>query len=131
MEPKKRTIFIEVEYWDCGNDAHRHKTKEVAKKCIARNANKTPLPPKEVNYKRYIHAAKAAINGATFKEAGEDIGVCSGRAQQIMRKILRMSLHPSRNPGTPPCSHYDVRDIRQHKKYWLDRVDVIAKHWGV
>lgn len=131
MEPKKKTRFIEVEYWDCGNDSHCHRTEAVAKRCIEKAANKISKPPKEVMYRRNIYAARAVINGETLKATGKDIGISSGRVREIVCKILSMSLHPSRNPGEPPCSHYELKDVRRHKEYWLARVDTIARHWGV
>lgn len=131
MKPTKKTTFVKIEYFDCGNENHRHKTEEVAKRCMERNANKKRLPPCEVNYTRNIHVAREVVNGKTFKAAGEEIGVSGGRAQQIVRKVFRMSLHPKHEPKRPPCSHYNIHEVREHKAYWLERIDRIAAHWGV
>jgi hypothetical protein len=131
MKPIKKTTFIKIEYWDCGNENHRHKREEVAKRCMERNASRKPLPPQEVNYARYIHAARDVVSGATFKSAGEAIGVSPGRTQQIVHRVLYMSMHSLRDPGEPPCNYYDVREVRNHKDYWLERIDKVAAHWGV
>ena len=34
MKPKFKTELVRIEYWDCGNPDHRHKTEDVALACI-------------------------------------------------------------------------------------------------
>lgn len=36
MRPQLKTETITVEYWDCGNPDHRHKTSDTARACITR-----------------------------------------------------------------------------------------------
>lgn len=130
MKAKKKTAFIKVEYWDCGNDSHRHRSKPVADNCIKKNANKKPVCHKMAR-ERHVHAARMVISGATYREASEAVSLSPARVRVAMQNILRMSIQPSKNPGEPPCSLWEIKEIREHKEYWLKRVNVIAKEWGV
>ena len=82
MEPIKRTTYVKVEYWDCGNADHRHKSSVIADNCIKLCANTKPTPPPEINRARYILATREVLNGATHKQAVESIGVSPERARQ-------------------------------------------------
>lgn len=132
MKPTMRKTWVEVTYWDCGNPDHRHKTEEIAAKCMEKNANKKPQTPVNVRRARWIAAMRAVICGATWKEAGTSIGVSGGRCQQIVRKVMRMSMHPKLLSGPVPDNDYwDVREARKQREFWLAQADVMAKEWSV
>ena len=127
MNPKKKTIL--VEYWDCGKETHRHKVEHLAKLCMERNANRKPSTPREAYHSRYIQAAREVVNGASCRAAGELIGVSGERARDIVSKVLRMALRHCEIESMP-CG-ISIHEVRQHKDYWLDKIDKVAAHWGV
>ena len=127
-----RKTWVEVTYWDCGHQDHRHKTEEIAAKCMKKNANKKARLPIDARRARYIAAMRAVVSGATWREVGETIGVTAGRATQIVHKVMRMSLHPKRFGGEyPEHDKYDVKAVRAHAEFWLKRADDMAKEWNV
>ena len=135
MEPIKRTTYVKVEYWDCGNADHRHKSSVIADNCIKLCANTKPTPPPEINRARYILATREVLNGATYKKAGETIGVSSERARQIVRQVLRITTHPNIVPAytsfDPSCFYKHINQVREDKDYWLAKIDKLAEYWGV
>ena len=131
MKAKKIKMFVEVEYWDCGCDTHRHRTEAVANKCIERKANTAPRPPVEVQRARYICAATALIEGETLKTAGERVGVCGARARDLANKVFRTSFRPELELKEPTCCTDDLPEMRKHKEEWIARINAVAKYWGV
>lgn len=132
MKPIQRKTWVEVIYWDCGNQDHRHKTEEIATKCIAKNTNKKPSIPIDIRRARWLAAMRAVVTGSTWAEAGKVIGVTPSRTMQIVHKIMRMSTHHTRFSGEyPDHDKYDIKQVRDHADFWLERVDNMAKEWGV
>lgn len=132
MKPTMRKTWVEVIYWDCGHPDHRHKTEEIAANCMKKNANKKLRQPVEIRRARWIAAMRAVVSGATWREAGETIGVTAGRAAQIVHKVMRMSLQPKRFTGEyPEHNKYDVKEVRANAEFWLERAADMAKEWNV
>ena len=133
MKPIKRTVLVEIEYWDCGDASHKHETEGIASRCIERAAKKeSACRRKKARHARCIYAARAVVNGQTFRAAGDSIGVTATRARELVMKVLRSSLH-SRICGhkDAPCDYGDTNKVRQYKKHWLERIDKVAEYWGV
>jgi hypothetical protein len=132
MKPTMRKTWIEVTYWDCGHADHRHKTEDIATKCMEKNANKKPRPPLEIRRARWIAAMRAVVSGATWREAGEQVGVTAERARQLVHKVMRLSTHPKRFSGEyPEHDKYNVKEVRANAEFWLDRATDMAKEWNV
>jgi hypothetical protein len=132
MKPKKRTRWIEIGYWDCGMNAHSHKSETAAQNCITRqeaSQRAKSRPQKEALKARRLLAARMVINGDTFAKAGKDIGVSGGRCNQIVRQVLRQSMHPRFGNNVLPCSPYDIAEVRLHADYWLGRLADLEDHW--
>ena len=129
MKPIKKTTFVKIEHWDCGNENHRHKTEDVALRCIEKNKNK--MPPRVSRHARNIYAAKEVVNGAKYKDVGEAIGVSSARANEIVRKILRIASGPRFGLNDPASARSPISEIRKHKDDWLERIDKVATFFKV
>jgi hypothetical protein len=133
MEPIKRIEFKKIEYWECKNKDHRHKTKETAERCIKQHPHTKRILPQQFRYARKIEVTRAVINGATFKAAGQLIGVSASRASEIVSQTMRISKHSRlEGCGDPPYSRYDkTRYTRAHKEYWLDCIKKLEAFWGL
>jgi hypothetical protein len=88
---------------------------------------------KKETQRKHIYACRLILNGATLGEAGKHIGVTRERTRQILISLLRKAASLSlKNDSKPPRNHREpIRDIRENKEYWLDRIDAIEKHWDV
>jgi hypothetical protein len=132
MKPIMRKTWVEVTYWDCGNQEHHHKNQEIAAKCMAKSANKKTQAQIDAARSRYITAMRSVVSGATWKESGLLIGVSEIRCRDIVRRFMRMILNPSRlSVEFPQHDYFNVREVRQHKEFWLSRADLMAKEWGL
>jgi hypothetical protein len=100
----KRTQTVAVEWWDCGNPDHKHRTREVAERCEARRErgeSKFQPRSKEDRVRRIILAMQSRYDGCTFKAVGETLGVSAGTAKQIIWRGLRMSNYERLRYGNP------------------------------
>lgn len=118
MKTKQETELVEVTYWTCCVDAHRHQTEQVAEACIAKHEK-----PKELRRRwtraMMADAVDAALGGATYSEVGRSFGITGGRVQNVIRKAIRMMVHPSRlNEPLPPHDYYSIAEVRQQSAFW-------------
>jgi len=70
---KTKTVIITV--WDCGIEAHAHKTKAVAEKCALKQSGRTKAEIMAATKNRTIKALKLLYDGVTLTEAGDLLGV--------------------------------------------------------
>ena len=95
----------------------------------------TETKPKKLTEERRalsIQAMREVLHGAKWKEAGEIIGVGAEQCKNIVHKVMRMSLHPSRMTSPFPEHNYrHVVEARKNRDFWLDRADTMAKEWNV
>lgn len=81
---------------------------------------------------KWIMVAKAITKGATYKEAGASVGLSAERARQVAHKLFRISTHPNNLSNRPEgIYNFDIKVIRENAKFWSERVDYMAKKWGV
>lgn len=86
---------------------------------------------KEATYSRNIHIARAMVNGETGVATGRKYGISGNRVAQITEKVRRHCMHPLFLEQTTPPDDHGIVEMRQHKEYWLSRIDAVAKYWGV
>lgn len=87
---------------------------------------------RDISRRLIIPMMRSVIAGTTFREAGEAAGLSPSWAQLRLRLSLRESLSPENYQGELP--DYDIsniKNIRANSNFWLNRVDVLAKKWGI
>lgn len=126
MQTKKTSELIEVFYWTCAIEGHRHKTKAVAEACIEKS--QSPKHERRV-WTRSMRADlfESVIKGSTLTDAGARFGVSGHRASQVIRKTIRMLLHPNYRTDEsfefPERDMYSLEGIREIGNYWLRQID--------
>ena len=97
MKPKRKTVKVEVVYWECNVSEHRHKTYEAALNCMAIRKNTVKGDKKwtELNLKTVLEQRR---QGMTYREIGDRWGGLSvTRVGQIVRQAERMEAKSRRN----------------------------------
>ena len=127
MKAKKTTELVEVEYWACSVPTHRHRTKAVAEACIAKHSG-----PKRVVRRwttdEMADAFVAVLGGATLKEVGQKYDISHERMRQIIHKVRRMAMHPSRlTEPTPEHDWTSLEGMREHSDFWRRQIAKIRK----
>ncbi len=89
METKKEIELVEVEYWTCTNPDHRHKTKEVAQRCI----DKAIAPKKEP--KRWSKAVlfdllDKKLAGENMSKLAREMGMSISSMRRLTYKAERI-----------------------------------------
>ena len=76
MKPMMQKMCVEVTYWDFGNKDHRHKTEEIAEKCMRSTARRIERVTANDNMRmaRCIYAMREVIGGKTYREVGQSMG---------------------------------------------------------
>ena len=131
--PIKRTMTILVTYFDCGKETHKHKSETAAEACIGRHGNRT-LPTMKEKYARQFPAFLQVINGTTFKEVSEILGLTSSRrAQKAIMRLMKLSLRDDilNEVSPPPGTWWRLSEIRKHRIFWQKRADILAKRWNI
>jgi hypothetical protein len=98
---KTKTVIITV--WDCGIEAHAHKTKAVAEKCALKQSGRTKAEIMAATKNRTIKALKLLYDGVTLTEAGDLLGV-SGT--NVTRMINTARWRASRIEPSIPSDRY-------------------------
>ena len=92
MKPKLKTELVLVEYWDCGNPDHRHKTEDVALACIAKREARTALNAGARKWTNEAYAAVLAEHraGARQCELAKSLGLSPERVREVLAKAARL-----------------------------------------
>ncbi|MCB1915532.1 MAG: hypothetical protein KDG52_07440 [Rhodocyclaceae bacterium] len=92
MKPKLKTELILVEYWDCGNPDHRHKTEAVASACIEKRKNRAALSTgaREWTNEAYAAVLKHHREGARQCDIARSLGLSAERTRQVLAKAERL-----------------------------------------
>lgn len=95
MKPKLKTELIRLEYWDCGNPDHRHKTEAVASACIEKRENRTARCTGARNWTNEAYAAvlKQHREGARQCDIARSLGLSKERARQVLAKAETLERH--------------------------------------
>ena len=92
MNSEKKLELIEVEYWTCHNENHRHKTLAVAEKCIKKHESKPRKKVKRWTHEMLLNVLDMRDKGVTFREIGEAYQVSANRARQVHWKANMMRM---------------------------------------
>lgn len=94
MKPKKKTELIRVDYWDCGNHNHRHKTEAVASACMEKRDNRAGLTngARKWTAEAYDAVLKQYRDGARLCELARGLGITSTRVRQVLNKADKLEL---------------------------------------
>lgn len=91
MKPKLKTELVRIEYWDCGNPDHRHKTEAVALNCVAKREKRSAL---STGARKWTHEAHAAVlaehrAGARQCDLAKSLGLSPARVRQVLAEAER------------------------------------------
>ena len=116
----ERIEFIEVSYWTCEIDSHRHKTQTVANICLAKTSSQTKVNKRRWTREMIADAAEAVIGGKTYACVAKEFGISAGRMSQVISSALRRMLRPSNlTEQFPPHSYYEIKQVRAHSDFWM------------
>ena len=92
MKPKLKTELVRIEYWDCGNPDHRHKTEAVASACLEKRERRAA---RHVGTRKWTKEAYAAVlkqhrEGARQCDIARSLGLSAPRARQILIEAERL-----------------------------------------
>lgn len=92
LETKQVLVTVEVRYWTCLNPDHRHKTRDVAARCIAKTEKKlNSAPPRRWTKEMHLKVIEQRdIDGMTFRAIGDSLGVTGSRAKSVYAKAYRL-----------------------------------------
>lgn len=92
MKPKLKIELIRVEYWDCGNPDHRHKTSSVASACIEKREKRVALSAgaRKWTNEAYADVLKRRRDGEKQCDIARSIGLSAARTRQILAKAERL-----------------------------------------
>lgn len=90
MTPERRIELLEVVYWSCPVPTHRHKTRDTAQACCAKEARAAPQRPKN----RWTHETLAGIGerraaGKSVAEIAAEYGVSEDHMRIIIARWER------------------------------------------
>lgn len=92
MKTEQKTITVEITLWTCHNKDHRHKSKEVAQKCIVKTlraiAYKKTNPPIDHKHRNAMILNDRA-SGMTYRAIGIKLGLSGNHIATIEHKALR------------------------------------------
>lgn len=127
-KPELKTRIVKVQYWDCGVPEHSHKTCEVAAECMQKRAERKTQPSKAEKRARWLVAMRLVLDGQTYNDVGNHLGISANRVRQIVHKVRRMALWNC--PDIPEHDYWNIRDIRKHKDFYLKRMEHLAARWS-
>jgi len=108
MKPKLKAELVRVEYWDCGNPDHRHKTEDVALACIAKREARTALNTGARKWTNEAYAAVLAEHraGARQCDMAKSLSLSPERVRQVLAKAARLE---RAGASTDPLDTLSVR----------------------
>ncbi len=108
MEPKLKTEIVRVEYWDCGNPDHRHKTEDVARSCFEKREKRTAFTngANKWTNEAYAQVLKEHRAGARQCDIARSLGLSSTRVREVLAKAERLE---SAQASTDPLDTLSVR----------------------
>lgn len=119
MKTHERTELIEVTYWVCTIEHHRHQTRAVAEACLAKHDRPKAA---RIRWTKDMMAdlGEAVLSGKGWREAGEVHGISAERARQVVHKAQRMMRHPSRLVEEyPEHDCYSPEGFRSQRDFWM------------
>jgi len=137
MTAVKRTKLVEIEFWDCGNPNHNHKTKAVANRCIEKQKMMTGhiRISKNQYTLRNIRVTRMLIDGASITEAANYIGKSKTTARACVYRALRATCAANEegwiysfNDDNRPYYYDTIEQIQKAKNYWLPKLDELERN---
>lgn len=124
MKPKLKTELIRVEYWDCGNPDHRHKTEAVASACIEKRDSRAAL---STSARKWTNDAYAAVlkqhrEGARQCDIARSLGLSAERTRQALAKAERLE---RAGESTDPLDRLSVRTRNCLRSQNLNTVEAV------
>lgn len=98
-KPEFKTEVVSVSYWSCGNPDHRHRTEDIAARCIARHRPATSRPPpRQWSWEEKDQILAEYRAGSTLREIGRRLGVSVERVRQMKDAAARRAVRASNDP---------------------------------
>lgn len=114
---------VEIRFWCCGNPKHHHKTEAIAAACVekaGRPKRKNTEWTDDLKRRVFLHV----LHGGSWSGAAAIAGISPERARQVVHKMTRQMMHPSRlDEAYPPHTSYYIDEMRAHRDFWARRLD--------
>jgi len=120
MKSNRVSELVEVFYWTCTVNEHRHKTKAIADACIAKKS----AARKEVRRwtRRMIaDAIESILNGASWREVARSFNVSPSRITQIIHHAMRI-MDPLSSSTIPYDARRNIGEIREYADFWREKL---------
>ncbi len=128
---KKKTKYVEVEYWDCGEESHSHRSERVAQVCFNGSQTKRVYMPEQMRLGRKIYVAREVIKGRTYDSLSKELKISNGSLRVYVEKVFRISRHPKLELNHDPEGGCGLDEMRLYKAQNLYLISGVAKYWCV
>lgn len=100
MKPKLRAEIVRVEYWDCGDSSHRHKTERVAQGCIDDRARIKAFNATKTVWTKDLYAAVLAQHrgGASNAQIARQLSLRQSMIRYAIKRAERLELRQESPP---------------------------------
>lgn len=89
MKPQLDYEFIQREFWTCKNPQHRHRTEEIAKKCID-ESERIKIEPKRWKKKELYYFLEKKRAGENMSKLARDLGMSTTNVTRLVEKAERI-----------------------------------------
>jgi len=92
MKPKLKTEIVRIEYWDCGNHDHRHKTEDIAWTCCQKREKRITIGigPRKWTNEAYAVVLSEHRGGARKCDLARSLRLSPTRVAQVLKKAERL-----------------------------------------
>lgn len=128
--PVKQMRVVQLEYWDCGIEAHNHQTESVAAACMARRLHGTKRGTEEKigRLLQYIQFGKRIIGGESIATMAKEVNCSTALIWEGFYRLIRKAASGQFEGITtlPPAKHLTygvgIAAIRRNAAAWLERL---------
>lgn len=134
MRPIKKTILVKMIVWDCGNQSHRHRSKEVAEACMATQARRAGQPTQDqitaTRRARWIGATRDVLSGASLAKTGEKFGASDQTVRYWVDRVW-FEISRLKDAGGKPRRLGGIDDMRRDRDALEPLIAELEQKWGV
>lgn len=125
MKPKLKTELIRVDYWDCGNQNHRHKTEAVASACMEKRDNRAGLAngARKWTEENSCAVLKRRQEGERLCDLARNLGISVATVKYVLNKAENFK---QAEISYDPLNKLSVRTRNSLKAWELDTVEEIS-----
>jgi hypothetical protein len=81
--------------------------------------------------RRKLRITRALLAGKKLKQVGDGEGLSQERVRQILHEVCFKAYKAGPRRSGPQHDMFNIAAVRQHQRFWLARVSLLARQWGV